>query len=134
MKPDPKKKTIKFSLYWMYAIILLVLGGLYYLDQNSITKEVTYSEFEKYVTEGGVEKIVVYTNKNEAEAFITDSLASKIFAPSQYTQGEHHDVKITTSIPSADKLQDKIDQWQKDGVFTGSVSFEKGSDFMALFG
>ena len=40
----------------MYAIILLVLGGLYYLDQNSITKEVTYSEFEKYVTEGGVEK------------------------------------------------------------------------------
>ncbi len=133
MKPDPKKKTIKFSLYWMYAIILLVLGGLYYLDQNSITKEVTYSEFEKYVTEGGVEKIVVYTNKNEAEAFITDSLASKIFAPSQYTQGEHHDVKITTSIPSADKLQDKIDQWQKDGVFTGSVSFEKGSDFMAMF-
>ncbi len=80
----------------MYAIILLVLGGLYYLDQNSITKEVTYSEFEKYVTEGGVEKIVVYTNKNEAEAFITDSLASKIFAPSQYTQGEHHDVKIRT--------------------------------------
>ncbi len=133
MKPDPKKKTIKFSLYWMYAIILLVLGGLYYLDQNSITKEVTYSEFEKYVTDGGVEKIVVYTNKNEAEAFITDSLASKIFPPSQYTQGEHHDVKITTSIPSADKLQDKIDQWQKDGVFTGSVSFEKGSDFMAMF-
>ncbi len=133
MKPDPKKKTIKFSLYWMYAIILLVLGGLYYLDQNSITKEVTYSEFEKYVTEGGVEKIVVYTNKNEAEAFITDSLAAKIFTPSQYTQGEHHDVKITTSIPSADKLQDKIDQWQKDGVFTGSVSFEKGSDFMAMF-
>lgn len=133
MKPDPKKKTIKFSLYWMYAIILLVLGGLYYLDQNSITKEVTYSEFEKYVTGGGVEKIVVYTNKNEAEAFITDSLASKIFPPSQYTQGEHHDVKITTSIPSADKLQDKIDQWQKDGVFTGSVSFEKGSDFMAMF-
>ncbi len=117
----------------MYAIILLVLGGLYYLDQNSITKEVTYSEFEKYVTGGGVEKIVVYTNKNEAEAFITDSLASKIFPPSQYTQGEHHDVKITTSIPSADKLQDKIDQWQKDGVFTGSVSFEKGSDFMAMF-
>ncbi len=117
----------------MYAIILLVLGGLYYLDQNSITKEVTYSEFEKYVTDGGVEKIVVYTNKNEAEAFITDSLASKIFPPSQYTQGEHHDVKITTSIPSADKLQDKIDQWQKDGVFTGSVSFEKGSDFMAMF-
>ena len=66
-------------------------------------------------------------------ALSENSKASKIFPPSQYTQGEHHDVKITTSIPSADKLQDKIDQWQKDGVFTGSVSFEKGSDFMAMF-
>lgn len=87
MKPNLKKKKLNFSLYWMYAIIILVLVGVYYLDQNSITKPVTYSEFEKYVTEGGVEKIVVYTNKNEAEAFITDSLAKKIFTPSQYTQG-----------------------------------------------
>ncbi len=123
MNPKPKKK-LNISLYWMYAIIILVLVGLYYLDQNSITKPVTYSEFEKYVTDGGVEKIVVYTNKNEAEAFITDSLASKIFAPSQYTQGTNQEVKISTAIPSADKLQDKIDQWQEEGVFTGSVSFE----------
>lgn len=63
MKPNLKKKKLNFSLYWMYAIIILVLVGVYYLDQNSITKPVTYSEFEKYVTEGGVEKIVVYTNK-----------------------------------------------------------------------
>ena len=133
MKPNLKKKKLNFSLYWMYAIIILVLVGVYYLDQNSITKPVTYSEFEKYVTEGGVEKIVVYTNKNEAEAFITDSLASKIFTPSQYTQGSHQEVKISTAIPSADKLQDKIDQWQQEGVFTGSVSFEKGSDYSAMF-
>lgn len=133
MKPNLSKKKLNFSLYWMYAIIILVLVGIYYLDQNSITKPVTYSEFEKYVTEGGVEKIVVYTNKNEAEAFITDSLARKIFTPSQYSQDASQEVKISTSIPSADKLQDKIEQWQQEGVFTGSVSFEKGNDYSAMF-
>ncbi len=34
MNPKPKKK-LNISLYWMYAIIILVLVGLYYLDQNS---------------------------------------------------------------------------------------------------
>lgn len=133
MALTPKKPTIKFSIYWMYAIVFLVLIGIYYLDENSITKEVSYSEFEKYVTEGGVKQIVVYTNKNEAEAVISDSLAAKIFSPSQYTEGSHQEVKIVTAIPSADKLQDKIDQWQKDGVFNGKFSFEKGSDYSAMF-
>ncbi|WP_302994786.1 ATP-dependent zinc metalloprotease FtsH, partial [uncultured Muribaculum sp.] len=61
-----------------------------------------------------------------------DSLASKIFHKSQYTQGSGQEAKIVTSIPSADKLQDKIEQWQEDGVFSGDVKFEKSSDFTSL--
>lgn len=133
MALTPKKPTIKFSIYWMYAIVFLVLIGIYYLDENSITKEVSYSEFEKYVTEGGVKQIVVYTNKNEAEAVITDSLAAKIFPPSQYTEGSHQEVRITTSIPSADKLRIRSTNGQQEGVFTGKFSFEKGSDYSAMF-
>ncbi len=132
MTPNPKKKTIKFSMYWMYALVILFLVGLLYLDDNSITKEVSYSEFEKYVTDGGVDKIIVFTRKNEAEAYLSDSLASKIFHPSQYKSGTGQDAKILTDIPSADKLQDKIDQWQQEGVFTGTVKFEKGSDYTSI--
>ena len=39
-----KKRTIKFSMYWMYAVILVCLAGLFYLDDNSVTKEVSYSD------------------------------------------------------------------------------------------
>lgn len=94
MDKKPKNRTIKFSMYWMYAVIILFLAALYYFDDNSITKEVSYSNFEKYVTEGGVERIVVFTNKNQAEAYLTDSLASKIFHPSQFTQGTGQEAKI----------------------------------------
>ncbi len=132
MEQKPKKRTIKFSMYWMYAIIGIFLAGLFYLDDNSITKEVSYSDFEKRVLDGGVERIVVFTNKNQAEAYLADSVASAIFHRSQFTQGSGQEAKLLTDIPSADKLQDKIEQWKAEGVFNGDVKFEKGSDFSAL--
>ena len=88
-KTPKKKRTIKFSMYWMYAVILVCLAGLLYLDDNTITKEVSYSDFENYVSSGGVKKIVVFSKKSQAEGFLTDSLARTLFHESQlrYTFG-----------------------------------------------
>lgn len=131
--PSPKpKKSIKFSMYWMYAIILLCLAGIFYLDDNTITKEVSYSDFEKYVESGGVDQIVIFTKKGEAEAILNDSLAKTIFHESQFQQSSGIAARVITEIPSADKLQDKIDQWKALGAFTGEVKYEKGSDFSSL--
>jgi len=127
-----KKPVIKFSMYWAYAIIIAFLVGMLYIDDNSLTQEVSYSKFEQYVGSGGVRKIVVYTNKNQAEAVVSDSLARKIFHESQYQPGKGQTAKIMTDIPSADKLQDKIDEWQANGSFRGEVKFEKSSDYSAL--
>ena len=74
--PDnkPKKTGIRFSMYWAYAIIIVFLLGMLYLDDNSLTKDVSYSKFEQYVSTGGVKKITVFTNTNKAEAVVSDSL------------------------------------------------------------
>lgn len=114
----------------MYAIVIAFLVGILYLDDNSATKEISYSQFEKYVTGGGVERIVVFTNKNIAEAYLSDSLAQKIFKSGQLKPGTI--AKIETEIPSADKLQDKIEEWTASGKFKGDVKFEKGSEFNTL--
>ena len=127
-----KKRQFKFSIYWMYALIFLFLCGIFYIDNNDVTKEVSYSEFEKYVNGGGVKEIVVIANKREAEAVLSDSLASKIFPESQYKPGSNVSARIMTEIPSADKLQDKIEVWQQNGVFTGDVKYERGSDYTSL--
>lgn len=103
-----------------------------YIDDNSLSKEVSYSKFEQYVASGGVKKIIVTTNKNTAEAVLNDSLARKVFHESQYKSGSNQTAKIITDIPSADKLQEKIDQWQQEGKFRGEVKFEKSSDFTGL--
>ena len=132
-KKQPKRPVIRFSMYWMYALILIFLAGIYYFDQNNVTKEVSYSDFEKYVTDGGVSRIVVYTNKNQAEGYLTDSLARKIFNARQYSPAEHQKAIIKTDIPSADKLEEKIAQWRADGSFNGDFDFQKGTDFVSIF-
>ena len=131
--PKPGKKGgIKFNLYWMYAIVVVFLLGMLYLDNNSLTKEVSYTKFEEYVGSGGVKKITVFTNTNSAEAFLSDSLASKVFHESQYQAGKGTTAKIVTDIPSADKIQDQIEVWRSEGKFTGEVKYEKSSDYTAL--
>lgn len=133
IKPNKSKKpVIKFSMYWAYALIIAFLVAMLYIDDNSLSKEVSYSKFEQYVASGGVKKIIVTTNKNTAEAVLNDSLARKVFHESQYKSGSNQTAKIITDIPSADKLQEKIDQWQQEGKFRGEVKFEKSSDFTGL--
>lgn len=73
------KKTFRFNLYWMYALIALSLIGVYYMNDGSSSKEVTWSEFEQIARDGGIKQITVYTNKDYLEAFLSDSTAQKVF-------------------------------------------------------
>ena len=116
----------------MYAIIFLILAGIFYLDDNPLEKEVSYSQFEKYVEGGGITKIVVLSNKDIAEGYMTDSLAKKVFHETQLKSGQKNATKLVTEIPSASKFQDKIDMWNNSGVFNGEVSYQKSSDFSSI--
>ena len=120
-------KLPKFNIFWLYAIILAVLIGLYVINNDSYTKTVDWTQFEKYVQHGGVTDIIVVANKNVAEGVLTDSLARKIFP--EYQKSTTAQARIVTEIPSTDKMQEKIDEWEADGVFNGNVKYEKGSDF-----
>ncbi len=131
MKPDLKKRAPKFSIYWMYAIVIIFLVGALYLDDNSVTQTIPeYTKFKEYVSGGGVTKIVVYTNKDEAEAYLSDSLASKIFKGYDLDKGT--EAKIMTNIPSVESFQKDLDGWESSGVFSGDVKYEKGSEFGSI--
>ncbi|MCM1163993.1 MAG: ATP-dependent zinc metalloprotease FtsH [Muribaculaceae bacterium] len=130
--PRPKKGGIKFSMYWAYAIIIVFLLGMLYIDDNSLTKDVSFTKFEQYVSSGGVEKITVFTNTNRAEAVVSDSLARTIFHESQYQPGKGTVAHIVTDIPSADKMQDQIEAWRTEGKFKGEVNYEKSSDYSSF--
>ena len=122
------RKGFSFSLWWMYAIVFLFLAGIFYFDNNSVNKQVTYSQFEQYIEQDkGITKIVVYTDKKLVEGFLTDSLAKEVFRGSGYEAGKGVKASVEANIPSADKLSEKIDQWREQGLFTGDVEYEQSS-------
>jgi cell division protease FtsH len=113
----------------MYAIVFLFLGAIYYFDDNSVSRTVSYSDFENYVVrDHGIRKIVVYTDKREAEGYLTDSLAQKLFRNQNLAESAVV-AKVVTDIPSADKFDAKIDAWRSEGAFTGEVKYERSSQF-----
>lgn len=129
MQPQgPKKpKMMKFSLYWMYSLIAFLLIGLYYMNDGSTSKEVSWTKFEEIAKGGGIKEMTVYTNKDYVEAFLTDSAAQKIFNTSKENLSKK--AKVYTNIASADAISKNIDKWKKENGFKASVDFKKGSDF-----
>ena len=95
-----KKNFFRFNLAWLYISIGLGLVAIYYLNNNSVSKEVNWTEFEKVAREGGIKKLVIFTKKDYAEAFLTDSAAIAIYGDK--FNPKNGTATITTNIPSSD--------------------------------
>ncbi len=125
----------KFNMYWMYGLMALSLLALFYFQDASQTKEVDWTQFEKAATEGDIDKIVVLAETNVAEGYMTKEGAKKHHFDDKDTFDA--DKKIRTTIPSSDKIQDKIDGWNAmltaEGKPEIKVNYEKGSDLMKIF-
>lgn len=124
-----------FNMYWMYAIIIMSLLALYYFQDGSQSKEVDWSDFEKAALAGDMDKISVMSQNGTAEGLLTQQGAkNQKFDMSPTLAGEK---KLVTTIPSSDKIQDKIDTWNAQLAAEGKpeikVTYEKGSDLMKFF-
>lgn len=123
----PTRPNIKFSIYWMYAIIIIFLVGMLYLDEDGMQKEVDYSRFEDVMKSGGVQQLTILPNKGIAQAIVNDSIAKKEF-PS-YSPGKAGKAVIWTTISSSDQLSNDLKEWKAQGLFKGNVKYERSSDF-----
>lgn len=124
-----------FNMYWMYALITISLFALYYFQDSSQTRDVDWSEFEKTALSGNVEKILVFPENGSAEGFLTEKGAREM--KFQMTDNLSNEYKIKTTIPSSDKIQEKIDSWnaslESQGKAPITVNYEKSSGLMKFF-
>ncbi|MCM1349022.1 MAG: ATP-dependent zinc metalloprotease FtsH [Firmicutes bacterium] len=126
--PTPKKPVFRFSMYWMYAIILIGLFGIAYFDQDHYSKELeSYTQFEQIASQRGLKKIVINPTKHQAEGFLTEAEAVKQFP--NYPKNSTTPASVYVTIGSQEKIEKDIEQWKASGVFNGDVSYDKTSDF-----
>ncbi|MEM6726640.1 MAG: ATP-dependent metallopeptidase FtsH/Yme1/Tma family protein, partial [Bacteroidota bacterium] len=69
----------KFSYYWIYGIIALVLLGVNLLSINQRTEDLTWSKFQNIMLDGDVEKLEVVNGKIAQVYIKTDSLEKEAY-------------------------------------------------------
>ena len=134
------RKGPKFNIFWMYGLMIIFLLSMLWLNMDGgVTQEVTWTQFENIVKKGGVKSITVYSNKNYAEAVLSDSLAQVVFKDAQQVSNpmlgnsQMASNKISAQIPSSDKFDEKVEQWKEQGMFDGEVKYDKATDFSMVF-
>ncbi len=126
----PKINVPRFSLTWLYVIIAMIFAFLYFSgDEGSATKEVNYTEFQEMVTKGYADKIVAYDN-NTIEMYIKPEHIVDVFKKDASKVGRSPAIHV--QIGSMEALDKFLDEQQKAGTFTGSIQYEKKSDYFSL--
>ena len=121
-KPN-KVNMPKFNLNWMYMIIALMLLGLWWSNQGgTVSKQVPYDEFQQYVRDGYVNKVVGYDDSS-VEVYIKPQFVGQVFKQDSNRVGKNP--MIVTEAPTRESLGNFIDAEKKEGHFDGSISYDK---------
>lgn len=130
----PKINMPRPNLTWLYIVIALIFGYLYLAggDEGNIVKEVSYTEFQEWVSKGYADKVVAYDD-NRIEMFVKADHVADVFQKEAKNVGRSP--AITVQAGSIESLDRFLDEQQKEGNFTGKVIYKKSDNwFGMLFG
>ena len=132
IKRPNKPNMPKFNLNWLFFFIAMMLFGLLITNPgNSLTKEVSYNEFQDYIRNGYVDRLIGY-NDNTVEAFIKQEAVAEVFKRDSTKVGRNP--LITTEAPSRDALNTFLEEQIELEKFDGTVSYDKKKDYFgAIF-
>ena len=127
-KTPPGKKP-KFNVFWIYGIIILILIGFNFFGEKSAVKQIdSYPVFKQYVADGYIESIEVFSQKNQVDAIVKDSIPylKEIFGEQYETY--QRDRKVTVKISSVDKFDEFISE-----IDFQQVSYKESKNYFELF-
>lgn len=121
---DNKKKQFKgfrFSIFWMYAIIGMVLMGLFYFNDSSAEKPMNWQpDFKKLLVEGNVKHMWVYAGDNKLEAELTEASVKQVFK--DMAKVNYSKARVVVQVP-----HNVFEDQMKSIPYTGILEYESGS-------
>ena len=124
-----KPNMPKFNLSWVYLAIIVMLGVLFFTNDNPANKEVTYDKFQEYVHNGYISKVIGYDD-NSVEAYIKPQHVKDVFLQDSNKVGKQP--MIFTEAPSRTSLDELIQKEKENARFDGTISYEKKRSYIGL--
>ena len=107
-----------------------MFGFLYFSSEDgSASKEITYTEFKEMVSKGYASKIIAYDD-NTVDMFIKPENIVDVFGKDANKVGRSPSVNV--KIGSMEALDKFLDEEQDSGNFTGSISYEKQTNYFGM--
>jgi cell division protease FtsH len=129
---DKKTYRFRFNLNLLYLLIgMTLLGLMFFNDDTSAQREITYGEFQQYVRNGYVNRVVGYDD-NSVEAYIKQQYVQQVFKQDSNKVGKKP--FVITEAPSRHSLGEFIDSETQQSHFDGTIQYKKRQNyFWALF-
>lgn len=134
---NKKKNTIKsskgpkFKIEWFYGTIAVILLSMYFITPPTAVKEVSYSEFDTYMKDQSIEKLIVVSNKNIVRAYVKKDSMKNVYGKDVEKYKE--DSYIETRIASAENFDEYVQRVKKEYHFNGEVRYEESKDYLEGF-
>ena len=126
----PKINGPRLTVCGWNVMIALVFGFLYFSSEDgSASKEITYTEFKEMVSKGYASKIIAYDD-NTVDMFIKPENIVDVFGKDANKVGRSPSVNV--KIGSMEALDKFLDEEQDSGNFTGSISYEKQTNYFGM--
>ncbi len=101
----------KFNLNWLYALIIIGLLSVFFLNGDNVAlKKIDFTEFKGYVTKGYVSKVIAY-NDNSVDVFIKPEFVREVFK--QNAEKALRNPMVTMKIGSVTTLDNYLDECEK---------------------
>lgn len=126
-KKNNKVNLPRFNASWLYTLIIIAFAILWFTGQdNKITRNITYTEFEDYINKGYASKIVAYDD-NTAEVYIKPEYVSTVFG-SDAKQAQKNPV-LFVEVGSRDMLGEFLKEARTEGHFDGTIDYQTKKDY-----
>ena len=122
----PKINMPRFNLSWLYICIAMTFIYLWITSEDSaVDRQLTYTEFKTLINKGYASKVVAF-NDNTVDVYIKPEHVKEVFKDDYLKVGRSPSMNVKVgSIESLDKF---LEEAQKEGHFTGEISYEQKSD------
>ena len=120
---DNNNNKLKFSPYWVYAIIITILLGMSMFGGDSSWQSISktnISDFERYLNEGDIEQVIVVNqklakvtlNSYGLEKSVHKNVKSKNILGQENTGGPHYEFEVG----NLELFQRKLEQAEDKGI------------------
>ena len=105
-----KSKKPQFNLTWIYVIVAVILGYLFFTGNDSLGsegKEVGYSQFKRYLENGWGRKVVMNQKEGTMKLYAKPDHAADVFGHSVNNVGTAY-VETQVNVTNTDNFIMKL--------------------------